>query len=178
MNIFEAVRNRREITSFEEKKISFDILEKLLDVAYLSPAGNNLPSREFLLITGRDALDHLSKTTPYVSWLTGAQAAIVVTGLPEVSKYWIQDASIACGYIWLAAVELGLGAAFGAVHHTQDAEESERRETFVRSALSIPDDRRILAILGFGYSKQNPVPKQMYPRETVVFYDKFGKTNP
>ncbi|RXT02337.1 nitroreductase [Ammoniphilus sp. CFH 90114] len=92
----------------------------------------------------------------------------------DIKKYWIQDASIACGYIWLGAVELGVGVAFGAVHHTQDPEESERRETFVRNALSIPAARHVLAILGLGYPKENPAPKKMYPRENVVFYDRFS----
>lgn len=176
MNVYEAIQQRREITRFDEKKISADILEKLLDAAYLAPSGNNLPSREFILVTHRPSLDHLSQATPYVNWLTSSQAAIVVTGLPEVSKYWIQDASIACGYIWLGAVELGVGLAFGAIHHTQDSQESDRRESYVRNALSIPADRQVLAILGLGYPKEPPAPKDMYSRERVVYYNRFKET--
>ncbi|MEW9668046.1 nitroreductase family protein [Ammoniphilus sp. 3BR4] len=176
MNVHEAICLRREITNFDEKKISAELIEELLDAAYLSPSGNNLPSREFILVSDREALDHLSKATPYVSWLNRAQAAIVVTGLPDVSKYWIQDASIACGYIWLRAVELGIGLAFGAIHHTQDPQESDKRESYVRSALHIPSDRQVLAILGLGYPKENPASKDMYPREKVIFYHSFGET--
>lgn len=41
-----------------------------------------------------------------------AQAAIVVTGRPNVSKYWLQDGSIVTAFIWLAATDLepGLGS--------------------------------------------------------------------
>lgn len=173
MNVLEAIKNRREITSFQNKEIDRSILEQILDAGYLSPSGNNLLSREFILVTKREMLDELAKTTPYVPWLREATAAIVVTGRPDVSKYWLHDASIAAGYIWLAATSLQIGAAFGAVYHTEDAEESKKREDFVRSTLSIPSDRRIVAILGFGYEKHPPKEKKLLPRDEVVFYDQF-----
>ncbi|WP_245671364.1 hypothetical protein [Pseudobacillus wudalianchiensis] len=43
-------------------------------------------------------------------------------GRPSISKYWLQDASIASAFIWLAAEEEGLGGAFGAIYHSEDAE--------------------------------------------------------
>lgn len=74
-------------------------LEKLLDAGYYSPSGNNLPSREFIVVTKRNKLDQLAKTTSFMPRLKEAQSAVVVTGRPDASKYWLQDASIAlCGY--------------------------------------------------------------------------------
>ena len=175
MNVFEAISQRREITSFLDKKIPQADLETLLDAGYLAPSGNNLPSREFILVTARDKLDQLANATPFMPWLKQAQAGIVVTGRPDVSKYWLQDASIACGFIWLQAVELGLGAAFGAVYHSQDKEESKRRENFVRKELSIPSDRVVVAILGFGYPKEFPEKKKLLPREEIVQAAKQGR---
>ncbi len=175
MNVFEAIQQRREITRFQNKAIEPNILEQLLDAGYLAPAGNNLPSREFILVTDRSMLMHLEQTTPFMPWLKEANAAIVVTGRPDISKYWVQDASIACAFIWLAATECGIGTGFGAVYHAHDPEESERREEYVRHALNIPADRRVLAILGFGYAAEEPKPKKHLPREEIVFYETFGK---
>lgn len=172
--ILSIIQQRREITRFQSRAIERPILEKVLEAGYLSPTGNHLPSREFIAVTDRTMLDHLSRTTPYMPWLKEAAAAIVVTARPDVSKYWLQDASIACGLIWLTAVDLGLGLAFGAVYHSEDAAESERRENFVRQALSIPHDRRVVAILGLGYPAQPPGPKKPMPRETIIFYERFG----
>ena len=73
-------------------------------------------------------MQHLSKATPFVPWLAESAAAIVITGRPDVSKYWPQDASIASGFIWLSITELGLGAAFGAIYHAEDANESSQTE--------------------------------------------------
>ncbi len=173
MNVFEAIKKRREITVFQDKQIPKEVLEQILNAGHLSPAGNNLPSREFILVQDPEMLKHLSKSTPFVPWLEGASAAIVITGRPDISKYWLQDASISSGFIWLASTELGLGAAFGAIYHAEDAAQSFKRENYVRQALSIPEDRRIVAILGLGYPEKLPPAKSQLPRETIVHYDQF-----
>lgn len=173
MDVFETIEKRREVTSFKEKAISKSDLERILDAGYLSPSGNNLPSREFVLVTNRKQLVHLSNATPFMPWLKEAAAGVVVTGRPDISKYWLQDASIACGFMWLAAVELNLGAAFGAIYHAQDEEESMRREDYVRKTLSIPADRKIIAVLGFGYPEHQPPKKTLLPREDIVRYETF-----
>ncbi|MDQ0218046.1 nitroreductase [Peribacillus cavernae] len=173
MDVFEAIRKRREITHYLDKSIPDEDLERILDSAYLAPSGNNLPSREFILVTKRESLQHLAQSTPFVPWLAKAAAAIVVTGRPEESKYWLQDASIACGFIWLSAVELGLGAAFGAIYHAEDANESAQREGYVRETLTIPNDRRVVAILGLGYLEKEPAAKQLLPKESLIHYEQF-----
>ncbi len=173
MNVFESIQKRREITRFLDKQIPSQQLEQLLEAAYLSPAGNNLPSREFILIKKREMLEHLAQATPFVPWLAEATAAIVITGCPKVSKYWLQDASIASGFIWLSATELGVGAAFGAIYHAEDQNESQKREDYVREALSIPSDRRVVAILGLGYPKEEPPAKKLVRRESIIYYDKY-----
>ncbi|MCQ6280335.1 nitroreductase family protein [Bacillus sp. EB600] len=173
MDVFKAIQLRREITNFSNEEIPPEILEKITESAYLAPAGNSSPSREFILVTKKDQLNHLAKSTPFVPWLAESAAAIVITGRAEISKYWLQDASIASAFIWLSAVESGVGVAFGAIYHSEDHVESQKREDYVRKALSIPDDRRIVAILGLGYPAQEPAPKRLPPKEKVVFYEQF-----
>ncbi len=174
MNVFESIQKRREITNFLNQPIPSKQLEQIVESAFLSPAGNNLPSREFIIVTNRQMLNHLAQATPFVPWLAGAAAAIVITGCPKVSKYWLQDASISSGFIWLSATELGVGAAFGAIYHAEDQNESKKREDYVREALSIPSDRRVVAIIGLGYPKEEPPAKQLVLRESVIHYEQFG----
>ncbi|WP_404332993.1 nitroreductase family protein [Mesobacillus maritimus] len=173
MNVMDAIQNRREITHYQDKKVPPEDLELIINAGYLAPSGNNLPSKEFVLVTNPNMLIHLSQTTSYVPWLSTATAAIVVLGRPDVSKYWLQDTSIACGFVWLEAVERGVGAAFGAVYHAEDARESTRREEYVRKALGIPHDRCVVAILGLGYPAKEPEAKVLLPRETIVHYESF-----
>lgn len=173
MSVIDVIRSRREITSFQEKKIPKELLDQIVDAAYYAPSGNNLASREFIVIENREKLDHLEKTTPFMKWMATAQAAIVVTGRPDISKYWLQDASIATAFIWLTAADLQLGVGFGAVYHSEDAEESGIRETYAREALNIPSDRRIVAILGLGFPIEKPQAKRMLERDDIVFYESF-----
>lgn len=173
MNVLEAIKQRREITKYLDKTIPDDVLRKVEDAGYYAPTGNNLPSKNLIVVKERDTLEKLAETTPYMKWCKDAQAAIVVAGNPEESKYWFQDTSIACGFIWLQAVEEGLGSAFGAVYHAEDEEESLKRENHVRKLVNLPDEHRIVAVLGLGYPDQELKPKKHIPREEIVHYETF-----
>jgi nitroreductase len=173
MNVVDVIAKRREITKFNNVPISNEVLNELIQALYLSPAGNNLPSREFILITNKAMLSQLSTTTPYMKWLEQAAAAFVIVGNEQLSKYWLQDASIAGGYLWLAATSLQLGAAWGAVYHSEDNTESETRESYVRGLLSIPNELRVVAIIGLGYPEVEPQAKAMYALETVLHHDRY-----
>ncbi|SHG19067.1 nitroreductase family protein [Ornithinibacillus halophilus] len=173
MDVFKAIQARREITKYQDKPIPNELFEKVIDAGVFAPTGNNLPSKHLIAITDRKMLDKLADTTPYMKWMKEAQAAIAVTAKPSVSKYWLQDASFACAFIWLEAVELGLGSAFGAVYHSEDEEESQIREDYVRKLLGIPGDQRVVAVLGLGYPDQTPKPKKHVPRDEVVSYETY-----
>lgn len=174
MDVLSAIEKRREITAYKENPISEEDLSKLKTALYQSPTGNNLPSREFILITNKSLLAQLSKTTPYMRWLEQAAAGAAIIGREEVSKYWLQDASIAGGYLWLAATSLGLGAAWGAVYHAEDQQESAQRESYVRNLLGIPEKYRVVAILGLGYPASDPPPKEMYAEDAVFHSNGFN----
>ncbi|SER49494.1 Nitroreductase [Gracilibacillus ureilyticus] len=173
MNVLDAIKSRREITKYEERAIEDDVLERVIDATYYAPTGNNLPSKDIIIVTDSDKLVSLKDTTPFMPWIADAKAAIVITGRPDISKYWLQDTSIAAGYTWLEAVNQGLGAAFGAIYHAEDAEESQRRESHARKVLGIPEDRRVVAIIGMGYPAEIKPPKELLPREEMVHYNKF-----
>jgi nitroreductase len=173
MNVLQAIQERREITKYLDKPIPEDVLEKVVDAGVLAPTGNNLPSKSLIVVQDRKTLDRLSETTPFVPWLKEATAAVAVIGKPEESKYWLQDTSIASAFIWLEAVEVGLGAAFGAVFNMEDKEASQERENHARRVLSIPNAHRVTAILGLGYPREMPEPKKHISRDEIVFYENY-----
>lgn len=174
VDVFKAIQARREITKFESKSIPSEVLDRVVDAGLFAPTGNNLPSKKMIVVQDKDMLHKLAETTPYMKWLHEAEAGIVVTAIPEVSKYWLQDASFACAFIWLEAVEVGLGSAFGAVYHSEDEAESNKRENYVKQLMDIPDEQRVVAVLGLGYPAMTPDPKKHVPRDEVVFYERYG----
>src|SRR5690606_5401007 len=104
MDVLEAIKKRREITKFKNKDIPSDVLEAIVDATYYAPTGNNLPSKDIVVITEPDLLNKLKDTTPFMPWMEQVKGAIAITGRPTVSKYWLQDTSIAAGYCWLETV--------------------------------------------------------------------------
>jgi nitroreductase len=174
VDVLTAIEKRREITRFKPDPLPQEAVDRIRRSLYLAPAGNNLKSREYILVTDRAMLNQLAQTTPYMKWLEEAVMGVVIIGSPQVSKYWLQDASIAGGFVWLTAVSSGLGAAWGAVYHSEDAEESARREQYVRDKLKIPESYRVVAIIGIGYPAADPPPKTMYPMEDVMHSERYG----
>jgi len=175
MDVLEAIKSRREIVKFEDRPIEGNVLDAVVDATYYAPTGNNLPSKDIIVVTQQESLKALKGTTPFMPWIEQAKAAVVITGRPDISKYWLQDSSIASGYCWLEAVNQGLGAAFGAIYHAEDVVESERREDHARSILNIPKDRRIVAIIGLGYPAETKPPKKHIPKEEMIHYQTFSK---
>jgi len=175
MDVLQAIERRREITAFKPDPIPAGVLDRLKRALYLAPAGNNLPSREFIVVTDRAKLDGLAETTPWMRWLGQTPCGVAIVANPQESKYWLQDASIAGAFLWLAATAEGLGAAWGAVYHSEDAEESARRESHVRRLLGVPDHYRVVAVIGLGYPAAQPPAKAMYPPERVLHRETFGQ---
>lgn len=175
MDVITAVRTRREITQFEPTPISREHVRTLMEVGYLSVTGNGLPSRELIWVETRETLQTLSTATPFMPWLAQAAAGIAIVGNPKESKYWLQDATIATSNLWLAATSLGLGAAWGAIHHSEDPEECERRERVVREALQIPEHLRPVSVLGLGYPAHLPDPKKKYPPSRVWHREQYDE---
>lgn len=175
MDFFATIKNRREITQFTSTPIPREYVKSLLEVGYLSVTGNNLPSRELILVEDPKALEKLSHATPFMPWLAQARLGIAIVGNPVESKYWLQDATIATSNIWLAATALGLGAAWGAIHHSEDAEECHQREQIVRKVLDIPESFRPVSVLGIGYPAVHPDPKDHYPPERVLHRERFDE---
>lgn len=175
MDVMKAIQLRREITEFTAEPIPPAVKDQLVQALALSPTGNNLPSREFIWVDDKPMQEILSGTSPYMKWLNQTAAAVVLIGNPAVSKYWLQDATIAASFLWLAAVDNGLGAAWGAVYHSEDAEESARRENHVRTHLNIPEEYRVVAIIGLGYAAAGPKPKTMIPLERIYHEGMFSR---
>lgn len=173
MKVIEAIERRREITRFRPEPIPEETIQTLLHALHLAPSGNNSISREFVIVRNRTRLDALANTTPYMAWLRQAAMGVVIVADSAASKYWLQDATLAGGFLWLAAVEQGLGMAWGAVYHSEDAAESTRRENYARGLLAIPATKRVVAILGIGYPAVEPPPKKLHPKNTVLHFESY-----
>ena len=126
MDAIEAIRNRRSVKSYLSTPVPREKLETLVDLARLSPSGDNNNSWRFLVITQRDTMERLSQTHPDCKWLNSAPAGIAIIIDPTSTRYWLEDCSVVAYSIWLAATAQGLGAAWAAMYQSDNPTESER----------------------------------------------------
>lgn len=173
MGVIEVLRGRRSCKDFLDTPVPVETLSELVDIARCSPSGDNKNAWRFIIITGRRALDRLSEIARTCSWLHSAQAAIAVVVDPASTCYWLEDCSVAAYSIWLAAEARGVGAAWAAMHQSDNHEESSRRQKYVREILSIPDQLSIPMVMGLGYCKSPPAEKERPTLEEIINWENY-----
>jgi nitroreductase len=111
-------KNRRSVRSFSDKSVEIDQIEKILEAANSAPSAGNLKARDILAVTEPEIKRLLADASFGQNQIIEAPVVFVFMALPEVSArkynergrnlYALQDATIAAGFAWLQAVDLGL----------------------------------------------------------------------
>ena len=175
MEFFEVLRRRRSVRRFQNRAVPRELVEGLLEAAFLSPSSFNRRPWHFIVVDDREKLRALSKAKPGASGLATAPIAIVVTADGSRSDVWVEDASIAAEHIQLAAFELGLGA-FWVQIRNRNHDERRTAEEYVRELLGIPPNYRVLCIIGVGYPAEKKPPHGDEALEwEKVSHNRFGE---
>ncbi len=142
-----AIFTRTSIRKFEDKPVEKEKIDKLLQAAFVAPSAGNQQPWEFYVVTERETIEALAKTSPYAVSAAKAPVVLVIAARKDVIFPGITDidCAIATENIWLEMEELGLGGVMMAVSPVP-----ERMET-VRQILSLPDNQYAFALLPFGY---------------------------
>ena len=172
---FSLIKNRRSIRKYKEQEIEKDKIKKLMKAILFSPSSKASYPCEFIFVKDNELLVKLSKSKPYGSaFLANTPLGIVVTANPTKSDVWIEDASIATTFILLAAEALGLGACWIQIRKRKYSNTIDSEE-YIRNILSIPDNRRVLAIVGVGYPDETKMPRQEGDLEyDKIFFNQYG----
>ncbi len=157
MEFFEVLRKRRSVRRFQNRPVPRELVEKLLEAAFLSPSSFNKRPWHFIVVDEREKLKALSKAKLGASGLATAPLAVVVTADESRSDVWIEDASIAAEHIQLAAFDLGLSSFWVQIRNRMH-DESKTAEDYVRELLAIPENYRVLCIIGVGYPAEKKPP--------------------
>ncbi|MCK5199570.1 MAG: nitroreductase family protein, partial [Spirochaetales bacterium] len=87
---------RRSARKFTSQKVEPEKIEKLLQVALLSPTAKNLHSCEFIVIEDEKMIKKLAESKPhFADFLALAPLGIVIIGNTDTTDVWVEDASIA-----------------------------------------------------------------------------------
>lgn len=157
MEFFETVQTRQSIRKFQATPVEAEKLTRILDAANRAPSAGNLQAYRIFVVTHPLLRQRLARAAGNQPCVAEAPVVLIVCAEPGRSAaVWgakgeqllcIQDATIACAYLQLAATALGLASVwFGAVI------ESEA----IRESLGLTEDLWPLVVLPLGYPAEQP----------------------
>jgi nitroreductase len=176
MDVFEAIRERKSVRSYDERPVPAEVLVKILEAGRIAPSASNVQPWHFIIVTDLQKRAALSAGR-YAKFLKNTPVVIAGLGDREASPKWhAVDVTIAMENMVLAATAEGLGTCWIGSFH-----ESE-----VKTALSIPDKWEVVAMLALGYEKERmditrAIAKRLHKRKAlsdITSYESFGAHKP
>jgi nitroreductase len=149
----ELFKKRKSVRSFSDKLFEKKLLEEILETANSAPSAGDLKAREIIIVTDSELKKRISEAAYDQKQVIEAPTLLIFVALPEKSAkkyadrgrdlYATQDATLAAGFAWLEAVDLGLSASW-----VGGFDEKE-----VQKILNLSRNQKPIAILPIGYAK-------------------------
>lgn len=163
MQAIEAMKTRRSIRTYTAQPVERKIIEEIVDCARLAPTAMNDQPWEFIVITEKLALAGIPPMLGHAEYIANAAFAVLV--LSRETQYFVEDCSAATENLLIAGAAHGLGSCW--VAGTQQA-----YAPVVAKAFGAPEDRKLIAIVSFGYPAESPVIEKRALAE-VLHWEKF-----
>jgi nitroreductase len=163
MQAIEAMKTRRSIRTYTAQPVERKIIEEIVDCARLAPTAMNDQPWEFVVITEKAALASIPPMLGHAEYVANAAFAVLV--LSRETQYAVEDCCAATENLLIAGAAHGLGSCW--VAGTQQAYAPA-----VAKAFGAPEDRKLIAIVSFGFPAESPVIEKRSLAE-VLHWEKF-----
>lgn len=178
MELSDAIKKRRSIRKFLDKKIPADVLLKIIDAGRLAPSAKNQQPLELIIVKDkklRKSIRQIYDEARKIGSFYAQETSFMENGTPIIiladkNKSWhIFSVAMACENMLLAATDLGIGSVtIGAIYrNTKGMEE-------IKKTFKIPDNMEIAVFLVFGYPDEKPEPRPRRELKEIVNYDKYN----
>ncbi len=160
-----SIFHRVSIRKYQEKKIEQEKVEQLLRAAMAAPSACNQQPWEFYVVTNKNVIEKLSKTSPYAGCAKDAPLVFVPCYRKDgiAPDYFEIDLSAAVENLLLQADALGLGAVWMGI--APDA----GRMNAVREVLDIPQTLEPFALVPCGYPAEARPQENRYDESRVHY---------
>ncbi len=153
MNFLDVIFSRKSVRSFQNKEISDDILQQILEAGRLAPSWQNKQCWHFIVIKNKEKRKQLALQNGLIGtvnfFIKDAPIIIVACANPSKSgemnnqNYYLVDTAIAFQQMMLTAWNFGIGSCWlGAFN-----------EEKVKKILAIPKEIKVVGMSPFGYPK-------------------------
>ena len=147
----ELLESRRSVRTYSDREVPEDVLRQVLEAGTLAPSSKNIRPVRFVVVRDKEVLRRLARAKKVgAGHLRGAACAIVCIADTTKADAWVEDCSIAMGYMMLAAQDLGLGSCWVQIR-LRSSLTGRSAEENVRQLLGIPEGYAVEAILALGY---------------------------
>lgn len=171
--MLEIIRIRRSVRQFIKKEVEDEKINEILKAAMFAPTAKNLRPWEFIIVKDENTKLKLSKATLYSSFAKNAPVIIIICYDMNKGRRFREDCSIAAAYIYLEAVNQGLGTCYIQIVDGTPANEGDPEE-YVRRILNIPTNYRIQCMMPIGYPAQRTIPHDDKEfDEEKIHYERF-----
>ena len=174
--ILKAIKKRRSVRGYLNKKIPKQVLARVLEAARLAPTAANKQPFKLILVTDKQIKSRLAEASKNQTFIAEAPMIVVGCAFPEESYQYIGgtthtseeiDISIVFDHLMLQAAEECLGTCWiGAFDEHQ-----------VKTILNIPSDVRVIGLTPLGYpSEMEFKPSNHLKRKQlskIVLYEKY-----
>ena len=165
----EIIKNRRSIRKYrQDKPVTKDQLNQLLEAAMLAPSACNSRPWEFIAVTKRETLDEIARIHPNAKMCETATAAIIVVAIPQEGRpegYYPQDCGAATQNILLEAVAMGLGTCWCGVYPRTE------RIASLRELLNIPELKIPFNVIAVGVPDEAPAQRGFFEISKVTYVE-------
>lgn len=166
----EVVKKRQAVRSYIEKPVEDNLIQKVLELANLSPSAGNLQARKVIIVKDLTVRRKLKASCSGLQKFPKEPPVIfVVCAVPQESAvrfesrgrnlYALQDATIFAAYLQLAAISFGLSTCW----------VGSFNEKIVSEIVGLPGDLIPVALIPAGYSDEEVKPKDRKTLEEIVF---------
>jgi len=174
--LFSLIKKRGSVRKYSKKRVSDELILKILETARNAPSAGNHQPWEFIVVRNRDIKSDLVEAAYYQEWMLTAPVFIVacinmrlagaVFGERGLKLYGSQDVAAAIENMLLAAEALGLGTCW----------VGSFSEVMVARILQCPDYVRPCAIITLGYPAEEPYRPLLQSLEEFSHLERFGET--
>ena len=162
-----AIFHRVSIRKYKEQEVEQEKIERMLRAAMAAPSACNQQPWEYYVVTNKNKIEALSKTSPYTGCAKHAPLVFVACYRKEegiiAPSYQEIDLSASVENLLLEADELGLGAVWMGI-----APGIERMEA-VRKVLDLPERLNAFALIPCGYPAESRPQQDRYEEKRVHY---------
>jgi len=160
MDVFEAIKNRRSIRTFQDKPVPEELIEKIIEAGQWSPSACNRQAWKFIVIDSLEVKERIIKETT-AFFVRKAPLLILVLYSNRTDNFEYKDhllsAAMAVQNMQLAAYSLGLGSC---------CVNNLPIKSRLRSILNIPRYYDPVSLVCVGFPKV--VPKPLKRKEKLM----------